>query len=341
MFFGNIGLTGVCILGMAAVNLTMLYLTSFLVGVFQVIFFASFQLFMKDVDTDDSKPLPRVVGSYTLAWNIGMSLGPILTGFLMRLGDTAGGAAKGSGWIYAYLAAACLSLSLLGVMFWVVKKSRKTEKWRQAGITAPAARTETGEKPDLAWLGWTMAFLVIAGGGIIRGVFPSVATRAGMLEWRTGSVMTVLALAAGLFAYGLSWGRKWMYSGPAMLILAVIGTGGAIHFVVPRLAGWEFTDSLGWFYLGAVLFGGYMGSAYLYSGFHSLAHPEKAGRNIALNEFFVAGGAILGPLAGGWLARSHGYHFSFILAAALAIIVGVFQLYSHWRYGKCRPLRLG
>ncbi|MDR1534286.1 MAG: MFS transporter [Planctomycetota bacterium] len=329
MFFSNVMLIGVCLLGLAAVNLAMLYLILALVGVFQVIFFASFQLFMKMVDEDDATPLSRVVGSYTLAWCLGMSFGPFLTGLLLQIGKIGGG--ESPGWKYAYLAATLLALVLLILLGRVVKGGREILA-RRVNAPDPASPGAEGGRPNLAWLGWSMAFFSLIASGMVRGVFPSEATRAGMPEWRSGSVMMALSLATGVFAYVLSRRERWMYSGVCLLRLGLLGSAGLLFFLFPLLAGWELLDHAWQFYLAALLFGSYTGSAYLYSGFHALAYPDEAGRNIALNESCIAGGVILGPLLGGILAKYYGFYPPFALAALLVSLLGLFQWRAHGRY---------
>ncbi|MDR3077885.1 MAG: MFS transporter [Planctomycetota bacterium] len=332
MFFGNIMLIGVCLLGVGAVNLTMLYATSALVGVFQVIFFSAFQLHMKSVDADVSKPLERVVGTYTLAWCSGMSIGPFLTGFLMRLGapDASG---RTTGWVYAYLAAAALTLAMLAALAWVAKNGAaflRRPEGAEGGEASPAA----AGRPDLAWLGWCMGFVGLIAAGIVKGVFPSEITRAGMPEWRAGSIMMAMALVTGGFGFLLSFRRRWLYSGASLGLLGLAGTAGLAFFVLPFLIGRGLLASVWPFYAGAILFGAYSGVIYLYSCFHSLSHPEKASRNIALNECFISGGGIIGPLLGGWLAGRHGFYLPFGVASLLILLLAVFQWRAHRRYEK-------
>ncbi len=90
MFASLWGMIAVCFLGLWADNILMIYLTCGLNGALSVIFSAAVQIFMTAVDADEAKPLARVVGSYTLAWCVGMSLGPFITGALMAMGKTDG-----------------------------------------------------------------------------------------------------------------------------------------------------------------------------------------------------------------------------------------------------------
>jgi MFS family permease len=336
MFLGNIMMLGVCLLGLAAANLAMLYATSFLLGAFQVIFYTPFQLFMKQVDVDASKPLSRAVGSYTAAWCVGMSFGPFITGFLMRFNGSGNGAGDSSGWIYSYLAAAALTAAMLAILIWVAKNSREFRRRTPDPKDAPAA-VPGGEKwPDLAWLGWSMGFFSLIALGMIKGVFPAEMTRAGQPGWLTGSLMMVLSFTTGVFAYAASARWRWLYSGPAMFGFGLLGTAGLLLFLYPAWAGQDLIANAWPYFAAMLLFGSYAGVAFLYSGFHALAHPKKAGRNISLNECFISAGVMTGPLLGGWLAKRHGFFPPFELAAVLIGLLGAFQLLAHRKYGKRR-----
>lgn len=317
------------LLGLLADNVAMLYVTSALAGVFMVVFSASFQVFMKDVDSGSGRPLSRVVGVYTLAWCLGMSFGPFITGSLMELGRPASGDGPSTGWMYAYLAAAGLIFMTGCGLLWIRKITAAHLLRRLDGTAGVVDLSEGRRHPDLAWLGWMMAIVGSAALGVVRAVFPAGITRAGMAEWQSGLLMTLVAVFMGLFAYVVSRGRSWMYSGRIMLGIGCIGVLGLSLYSLPWLMGWGALEHVWQFYAASVLAGSYSGIVYLYSGYHSLAHPEKAGRNISLNETFLALGMTTGTLGGGWAAKNFGFSPPFLMAAALALCLAVFQFFAH------------
>lgn len=329
-----IGYMGAALLGLLATNLTMLYVTSALAGVFMVIFSVTFQVFIKVVDSSDERPLSRVVGSYTFSWCFGMSFGPFITGFLMSLGKPADGVGESIGWIYSYLAAAGLILVTLISTLWVIKASSDHMRNHLATLEQEIDVSEGSGKPDLAWIGWVTAVFGCVVLGVVRGTFPSGATNLGMEEWRSGLMMMLVAGFMGIFAYWISLGHTWMYSAKSMLLIGCLGFAGLGLYVLPRLAGWGPLEHLWQFYIGSIMVGCYSGVVYLYSAYHSLAHPEKAGRNISLNETFLAGGMIFGPLIGGWIGKHHGFYPPFMLAAVLVAVLTVFQYFAHRHYER-------
>lgn len=333
LFFSNAMYFVAAMLGLWATNIAMLYLTSSLAGVFMSIFSASFQVFMKDVDSSETRPLSRVVGSYTFAWCVGMSFGPSLTGFLMELGKPGDGVGLSIGWFYTYLAAAGMILLTFVTLVWLRRVSRDHMRAHLARMGAAVDTSEGRGKPDLAWLGWVMAASGSLVLGVVRAVFPAGVTQAGMPEWRSGLMMMLVAFSMGCFAYIVSLGHKWMYSGGRMALFGGIGLAAMFLYLLPRIMGWGMLDHSWQFYLAALLAGCYSGVVYLYSGFHSLAHPEKAGRNIALNEGFLAIGMTVGTLGGGWVAKHYGFYPPFVVSAVVVAALAICQFVAHRRYG--------
>jgi len=85
------------------------------------------------------------------------------------------------------------------------------------------------------------------------------------------------------------------------------------------------------FLAGAVLFGVYSGAFFFYLVFHSLVHPERAGRYVAGNEIVVGAASFAGPLIGGIMADTWGVRAPFVAAAGLCLLVAAFQSIVHAR----------
>lgn len=337
LFLSNIMYFVSALLGLWATNLAMLYVTSAMAGVFMAVFSAAFQVFMKDVDSSPVRPLSRVIGAYTFAWCGGMAFGPFITGFLMELGKPKGGVGLSVGWFYTYLVAAGLTLFTFFTLLWVRKVTADHMRRHLAGEGETIDVSESRGRPDLAWMGWVMACVGSIVLGTLRAVFPAGVTQAGMPEWRSGMVMTLVALATGCFALLVSFNSRLLYSGRRMFAVGVLGLAGYVMFFLPWLLGWSLLEHVGQYYAGGIMVGCFSGIMYLYSGFHSLAHPERAGRNISLNEFFLAIGMVTGTLGGGWLAKHYGFYPPFVLSAVLVLLLAAFQLYAHRKYGGEEP----
>lgn len=325
---------GVCLLGLFATNVTMLYVTSGLSGVCSASYSASFQLYMTIVDKKETRPLIKTIGTFTMSWSAGMAFGPFITGFLMELGRPADGLGESIGWVYTYLAAAFLSTLALIVMSWIIKQSSQTMRRHLDALKARMASGESHDGPDFAWLGWVMATVGIMTLGMARGVFPAGVTQAGMPEWRSGLIMTVQTLAITLAAFFLGRHSKWLYSGPGMFVIGLVGSVGLALHALPLFLGLGELDMVWPYYVASVLFGGYIGVVYIYSGFHSLIHPFRSGRYIALNETLGAMGMTAGPLLGGWLASRYGFFYPFVIFAGATLLVAVFQWVVYYGAAK-------
>ncbi len=197
--------------------------------------------------------------------------------------------------------------------------------------TAPRTIHQGMGKPDLAWLGWLTAIFGVCVNGIVRGVFPAGVTQAGMPEWRSGLMMMLMSVAMGTFAYALSARSEWMYSAKSMLGLAGLGLFGLAFYYLPGIMDWTLTSPVWPFYIASLVFGCYSGTTYIYAAFHALVHPDKAGRNVSLNESFVAVGMMVGPVLGGWIAKHHGFYLPFVAASGLVALIGVMQYAVHKR----------
>ncbi len=320
------------LLGLFATNIAMLYVTSALAGVFMVIFSASFQVFVKDVDSSETRPLSQVVGTYTFAWCAGMSFGPFITGSLMELGSKDAATGLSNGWMYAYLAAAGLIFLTLAGLVWIHRATREHLRLRLAEVLDNVDLPQKARGPDLAWMGWLMALVGTMTLGVVRAVFPAGVTRAGMPEWRSGLMMTLVALFMGLFALAVSRKGSRLSSGRSLLAIGAVGFVGCGLYVLPRAMGWGMLEHVWPYYAASILAGSYSGVVYLYSAYHSLAHPEKHGRNISLNETFLALGMTSGTLGGGWVAKHYGFYPPFLLASFLVAGLALFQFFAHRRY---------
>jgi MFS family permease len=77
---------------------------------------------------------------------------------------------------------------------------------------------------------------------------------------------------------------------------------------------------------GAMLFGTYTGAFCFYMVFHSLVHPERAGRYVAVNEALVGITGFLAPLAGGLMADAWGFRWPYLCAAGLMLVATAVQV---------------
>jgi hypothetical protein len=56
-------------------------------------------------------------------------------------------------------------------------------------------------------------------------------------------------------------------------------------------------------YVASFISGGYCGSIFFYMVFHSLAHPERNARRLAINESVIGLSVMIGPFLAGSIAE--------------------------------------
>lgn len=298
----------------------------FICGCMHTLFFVPYQIFYKSVDAGAKHPLASSVGSYTFAWSLGMAFGPLWSGFLM-------GGSKADfsrGWVLSLLFAITACLIVGGFFMWL-------KRYAAAGIKL-GEEVEEMDAPDFARVGWIVALCGTFSFALIRVIFPAGAVRMNIGENIQGGVIFVMGFVQAFASLVLIWMSGWMYRPRALGVTALLGIGGMACFLVA----FNGIVSPGWivpmFFLGAAFYGVYSGSYYSYCGFHSLAHPSKAGVNISVNEGMCALGNILGSSLGGIMADKWGVGFPFQAAAWLVVVFTAIQLTAHRRRPLARPV---
>ncbi len=284
-----------CGLLTATSSLFLLWFLLPLLAIGMALFFAPFQIFMKERD-GGQRSLATSTGLYTFAWSTGYALGPFIAGWLWLW----------RGWEATYLAdiAACL-LTLI----FLERDQRQLSPAAAVRENAILPKIENAALPDLAWMAWLCGGLGCFTIAVIRGVFPSTGVRQHLDETQCGMVFALLSGFQALTGLALAFGRDWMYRPLPLAAFAACGISGLLAFAF----GSTYLD----FLLAAALYGLYSGSFFFYFVWHSLAHPEKSGRYIAINEAIVGIASVIGPLLGGALADARGMPWPYLVSALL------------------------
>ena len=309
-------------LAAAATYVPMIFLVG-VTGLSSALFFISFQIFMKDVDAAGGRPMTYSVGLYTFAWSAGFACGPLASGFIMQFGTPAAGGGEGSGWRFAFLFGASVALALSAVLAIAFR-----DRNQSAAIT-PAAPSRVPDPryaamPDLAWLGWIAAATGFAALSVNRTVFASRAvSELHLADGTIGTIFFALCIAQAFTGLALIRSRFWMYRPLPVAAFALPGIAGLLCLA--------FGQHVALLVAGGALFGVYSGAFCFYLVFHSLVHPEHAGKYVAVNETIVGLSSFVAPLIGGKLADMYGFPNPFLVAAGLLVLTAVFQCAVHRR----------
>ena len=290
----------------------------FAAGMTHAMFFTPYQVFFKAAESSRKLPLAVSVAIYTFAWSTGVSLGPLWSGFLIR--ETLGSI---QGWQLCLLFTAVV-LTFMGFAIGVIKR-------RQFTHVVPGSDMSENSRPDFAKVAWLAAFCGGFAFSMVRGIFPAGAVKIGLPENILGGVLFTVGIIQALSALSLSRIHFWMYKPRILASVGLLGVMGMAFFltafrgIVPDA--W-LTPA---FFIGAFMFGLYSGSFYFYAVYHCLAHPSRAGTNIAMNECMLATSNVIGLLLGGAVADIYGINSPFLMAAVLIILFTTVQVKRHSR----------
>lgn len=280
-------------------------------------FFPTFQIFMKSVNARSDKPLSCSIAFYTASWSTGFALGPFISGYILEAGPTA--------WRFSYLVSGGVALAA-GIGIWFMRRLGKPQ-----AIASPTSIPENSPPqaaPDFAWLGWVAALAALSVIATIRSLFPAMAEKEiGLPESRQGLVLFLISISQAVAGLALYRSRTWMYRPGRILAFGFVGVLGAVGFA--------FSRNLGGLCLAAILSGLYIGSFFFYLGYHSLVHPTRSVRYVAMNEVVVGVTGFLAPASAGILSDlTHSYVYPYLAGAVLLGAMILFQVAMHSR----RPL---
>jgi len=301
-----------CLASLACIILPSIGAIFALMAVFGVavgFFFPPYQVFMKDVATGVERSLHVSAAEYTFAWSLGLAAGPFIAGFLWRT----------VGWQWVFALDALLAL-LTGAGTLLLARQGHHEAPATPLAADPA---ESAGKPDMARVGWLVGGALVLVLAAVRGLFPSAAVVARITESDQGIVLGTICLGQAAVAFVLSRGGSWMYSAAPLAAAGIVGVAGLALFglarTTPAFAGTAF------------LLGLCSGFCLVYMLFHAIAHPERAGAYIGINESITGFTGVIGPLAGGAIAEGVGHSSAFLLLAACYAVAVVAQMLFHAR----------
>jgi MFS family permease len=303
-------------------SIAAMYLLLPIGGVASAVFFVSFQVFMRAVDSAREKTVSYSTGLYTFAWSAGYAVGPFVSGFLMETGP--------DGWKLCYLVAGVSAL-LTGLGIWFL--SHHAHGPAEAPPEPPPrdARPpiDYAKLPNLAWLGWVGAGVATLVMALILGLLPSLCVKLHMTAAVQGGIFFVIAFSRALVGLVLMKSRMWMYRATAVGAFGLLGLAGVLAFGF-----WQ--GSTG-FYVAAVCYGVFSAAFYFYLVFHALTHPDRAAHNVSVNESVVGVGYILGPAIGALIVRAFegemfGFTVAFAAGAALLLAAIAFQVVMHRKH---------
>jgi MFS family permease len=291
-------------------NIWAIYTAMAALAVASALFFLPFQVFMKAVESDQHQGVVRSVAMYTFAWSLGFASGPFIAGFIYQW--------LGWQWCFAFTGLLGL-LTALGVQ---LLKHHAKHHHSETVIPSQSAFIQPGRNvedvnyhnlPDLAWLGWAVCGVGCFGIYSFLALLPSIGVSFVIPKSQIGSITALLYVMQALVGLSLLRSRMWMYRPMPALGFAVFGLVSLVCFglsLLPAIDGIEvLTVPLRMFclYASVACYGVFSGSFFFGLVFHSLVHPHRSARYVAINEMVVGVCGVAGPVIVGMLADRFGF----------------------------------
>lgn len=307
-------------------DIRIMYLFVVVVAIANAMFFAPFQIFMKAVERNQSSGIVRSTALYTFAWSSGIAMGPFVTGYLWTR----------AGWNWCHILNATLAvLTSIGIYCLKhyahpededirINDDNSSDSYRQSqSEQLVECQDEYAQAPDLAWLAWFGAGLGILVIMIVRGILPITGVSLEIPRPRLGIIFALISMTQAIVGLSFIKSRIWMFRIKPIIIFSLFGA--------VSLLGFAYAKSLFPLYLSAICAGVYAGAIFFYFVFHSLVHPTKAPKYIAINESVVGLAGIIGPLIGGLIVDSFNLSTAYIFGSAVILLAGIFKAIIHYR----------
>lgn len=243
------------------------------------------------------------LSSFNMGWTIAGSLCAIVAGFLFAAGK---GIPFWTG-----------SFFVLGAMTVVFLWSRTRAD--ECDDPIPSTAVQSSDRLlVIARVGHAVGFF---GFGIVRNIFPKLGMELGITEGTIGVLVGLLLAgqAVGMFiaGSGLWWcGKLWplLLSQITMCAAALV-----IHFTASSLV----------FGMAIMLFGLSLAITYTSTQYYGLMQKDSMGRNSGISESLIAGGIVLGCIAGGWIAQRVSLRAPYMFMSILSACSALFSI-AYW-----------
>lgn len=267
-------------------GVVMMFVLMAILGVATALFFSPFQVFMKAVGGGHDSGVVKSTALYTFSWSAGMAAGPFISAYLW----------VATSWQMCYvLIGGCSILTAIGI--YLLKHHAEEHPVKHSEVATPAEPTlnRYEKMPDLAYMGWIVAGVGTLVVMLTKQLLPDTGKSIGLQITQTGNILFLLSGTQAITGLLMIKSKYWMFRRLPSIIFGLCGIAAMLLFVL--------CDSANFLYLAAVLYGVYSGSFFFGLVFHSLIHPQKAGKYVSVNESLVGLCGIIGPALGGLLVK--------------------------------------
>ena len=245
------------------------------------------------------------LGRFNVAWTLGVCIGPAAGGELFEFHPFSGFIL--GGFLVVLLFAGLLVVPIL-----------ESESGAAGGGAKRSVTATAGHFLPLALLANFATFFAI---GLVRALFPKLATDLGFSPSLLGYLLALIALTQLAVFYFMSRTDRWQFRMSPIIfaqLLAAFGLGLIGIGTQPII-----------FACGFLLLGGLIGVTFTASIFYSLYAEGPGGRRTGIHEAIVGSGFLFGPLLGGLVAEHFNARLPYLMGSMVILVTIGIQLLIH------------
>ncbi len=288
-----------------------LYLSMLLLGTAGAMFWPTLEAWI--AEKESKRTLTQKMALFNISWSTGFAVGPLIGGILF-----------GMNFKLPFYFAFFVSVLVFFVLLYKTPKVSLATKSKS--FTDKILLSE--DPPDSFSLYIKISrmanFILCLCLGMIRYIFPKLATELQISPSFLGLLFFILALSLMLTFYGLGRVHQWHYRVFPLALFQLIAVVGLIVIFT--------ASSLPLFLLAFVFIGVGLGMTFSSSLFYSINITSQKGPSAAIHETVLMSGFLLGPLIGGAVAQRLSLRAPYLAFAAIVVVGISIQLLLKRRY---------
>ncbi|WP_157150925.1 MFS transporter [Brachyspira sp. SAP_772] len=291
-------------------ELSLLY--SFLYGANTTIFFVCFQSLLDSVSKD--LPVRISSGLFIFSWTLGLSVGPIVTGFVYNFNSSIG--------FFIVIAMSVLMFILFYLSRHLHFKPRR-HKWEEPFMRAPRYKV---------YIGWLIIFVGALVLHTLRFMFLDYGIKEVGLS--NGSATFLVGVLSGVMSLGALFSAFYLRILERKRVFTIVG------LLTPIALTLLLISNNFWVFLVSFIFLGFVsGFGYFFGLYYALADQERDSANVAVNEALTGGAALVIPFIVGYLASNFSYFIAFLFMMIISLICYSIAIYLMWQRKRTSSIK--
>lgn len=283
-------------------ELSLLY--SFLYGSNTTIFFVCFQSLLDSVSKD--LPVRISSGLFIFSWTLGLSVGPIVTGFVYNFSSDIG-----------FFIVIAMSV-LMFILFYLSRHLHfkpKRHKWEEPFMRAPRYKV---------YIGWLIIFVGALVLHTLRFMFLDYGIKEVGLP--KSSATFLVGVLSGVISLGALFSAFYFRILERKRVFTVVGLLTPIALTLLLIS-----NNFWVFFVSFVFLGFVSGFGYFFGLYYALADQERDSANVAVNEALTGVAALVIPFIVGYLASNFSYFIAFLFMMIISLICYSIAIYLMWQ----------